>query len=317
MSDEPGYDIIGDIHGYAERLEALLRELGYRSTNGVHRHPNRTAVFVGDLIDRHPTDQVRTVELVRSMVDAGSAKIVLGNHEFNAVAFATERPGGGHWRPHTEKNCMQHAEFLDTVEFGSRLHRELIDWFSTIPLWLDLGDLRVVHACWSADDIEVLAGFTGPDDNLTTDLVAHGSTRDHRVYEAVERVLKGPEIHMGGHWYYDKGCHERRHARARWWDPAATSLRDAAVIPLGTTLLGPDDQPVDQLPETPLEPGAVPVYRDQVPVIVGHYWRQLPLTLESPYVACVDYSAGLGGPLVAYRWNEGDERLSSDRLLAV
>ncbi|MGA1076197.1 MAG: serine/threonine protein phosphatase, partial [Ilumatobacteraceae bacterium] len=34
---EPGYDIIGDVHGYADRLEALLHQLGYRVTNGVYR----------------------------------------------------------------------------------------------------------------------------------------------------------------------------------------------------------------------------------------------------------------------------------------
>lgn len=58
------HDIIGDIHGHGERLEALLLELGYRFRAGAWRHPDRTAVFVGDLIDRGP-GQLRTLELVR------------------------------------------------------------------------------------------------------------------------------------------------------------------------------------------------------------------------------------------------------------
>ena len=54
------YDIIGDIHGQADKLEALLRTLGYRDTAGAWRHAERRAIFVGDFIDRGPA-QVRSV----------------------------------------------------------------------------------------------------------------------------------------------------------------------------------------------------------------------------------------------------------------
>ena len=60
------YDIIGDIHGQAEKLEALLAAMGYRLQSGAWRHPTRQAVFVGDLIDRGPS-QRRTVDIVRRM----------------------------------------------------------------------------------------------------------------------------------------------------------------------------------------------------------------------------------------------------------
>lgn len=317
MADTGGYDVIGDVHGYADKLEALLARLGYRHSGGAYRHPDRTAVFVGDLIDRNPEGQLRTIDIVRSMVDAGTARIVLGNHEFNAVAFATEHPDGGYWRNHGEKNRHQHAAFLDATGFGSPLHREIIAWFMTIPMWLDLGDLRVVHACWGAADLEHLAPLAGPGNTLTEQLVADGSVPDHPSFVAVERILKGPEIHMDGYRYVDKGGHERSLARACWWNPDVRTLRDAAVVPSGTPLTDPDGRPVDALPETPLPPGAVPVYRDEVPVLVGHYWRRLPFALEAQYVACIDYSAGLGGPLVAYRWNHGDTGLDVARMVAV
>ena len=83
-----GYDVIGDVHGHADKLVGLLRELGYRETDGAWRHSERQAVFVGDLVDRGK-QQRETVRIARSMVDAGSAQIVLGNHEFNAIAYAT------------------------------------------------------------------------------------------------------------------------------------------------------------------------------------------------------------------------------------
>jgi hypothetical protein len=66
--------VIGDIHGYADKLVRLLALLGYRERNGAWRHPERHAIFVGDLIDRGPA-QVATVSIVRAMVDAGSGAI--------------------------------------------------------------------------------------------------------------------------------------------------------------------------------------------------------------------------------------------------
>ena len=43
-----GYDIIGDIHGCADKLEALLSRLGYLKQGGVWKHADRIAVFLGD-----------------------------------------------------------------------------------------------------------------------------------------------------------------------------------------------------------------------------------------------------------------------------
>ena len=74
------YDIIGDIHGQADKLEALLRTLGYRDTAGAWRHPERHAIFVGDFVDRGPA-QVRSIDIARRMVDAGAALAVIGNEE--------------------------------------------------------------------------------------------------------------------------------------------------------------------------------------------------------------------------------------------
>lgn len=82
------YDVIGDIHGHADELAELLDLLGYEKNNGTYKHPSRTAVFVGDFIDRGP--QIRDVlRLVRSMCESGGAMAVMGNHEFNALAYHT------------------------------------------------------------------------------------------------------------------------------------------------------------------------------------------------------------------------------------
>ncbi|KAA2264213.1 polynucleotide kinase-phosphatase [Solihabitans fulvus] len=81
------FDIIGDVHGCRSELETLLASLGYlldRDADGRAvgaRHPlGRTAVFVGDLVDRGP-DTPGVLRLVMGMVAAGTALCVSGNHE--------------------------------------------------------------------------------------------------------------------------------------------------------------------------------------------------------------------------------------------
>jgi polynucleotide kinase-phosphatase len=75
------FDIIGDVHGCRAELETLLRELGWEGL----KHPEgRTAVFVGDLVDRGP-DSPGVLRLVMDMVEAGTAVCVAGNHEQKLV----------------------------------------------------------------------------------------------------------------------------------------------------------------------------------------------------------------------------------------
>lgn len=73
------FDIIGDVHGCRSELEALLGRLGWtivrdedgRAVDAVHPD-GRTAVFVGDLIDRGP-DTAGVLRLVMGMSAAGRA----------------------------------------------------------------------------------------------------------------------------------------------------------------------------------------------------------------------------------------------------
>ncbi|MEO9325100.1 polynucleotide kinase-phosphatase [Nocardioides sp. C4-1] len=79
------FDVIGDVHGCAAELRALLTTLGYTvSADGAHHPAGRTAVFVGDLVDRGP-DSPGVLRLVMGMVAAGDALCVSGNHEAKLV----------------------------------------------------------------------------------------------------------------------------------------------------------------------------------------------------------------------------------------
>jgi protein phosphatase len=79
------FDIIGDVHGCRAELVTLLSRLGYVVTeHGAHHPEGRTAVFVGDLVDRGP-DTPGVLRLVMGMVAAGTALCVSGNHETKLV----------------------------------------------------------------------------------------------------------------------------------------------------------------------------------------------------------------------------------------
>lgn len=90
-SEHGPFDLIGDVHGCGDELEALLAELGYvvhreepspEAPFGVRVTPpaGRRAVFLGDLVDRGPRI-ADVLKLAMSMVRTGAALAVPGNHE--------------------------------------------------------------------------------------------------------------------------------------------------------------------------------------------------------------------------------------------
>jgi hypothetical protein len=303
------FDVIGDIHGQFDKLVGLLNHLGYSDTGGRWNHPVRTAIFVGDLIDRGPK-QLETVGLVRAMVESGSAQCVLGNHEFNAIAWVTpdpERPGKFLRDHHRPGNRAQHQAFLDVVE-GTHLQKDITDWFKTLPLWLDLPGLRIVHACWHQESMDVLRPLLGQNSTLTDKAILFGSREEHAVYEAIEVVCKGPELELpNGLSYTDEGGRTRRRVRVKWWEPRVSTYREAAM--------GPPNA-VKVIPNEPLPPEWKGHSYSGPPVLFGHYWFTAPPRVISKQFACLDYSVASGGPLVAYRW-DGEAGLNSEKLIWV
>jgi len=313
----PGYDIIGDVHGCADELEELLGSLGYRivPSSGAYRHPNRQAIFVGDLIDRGPS-QLRVLEMVKAMVDSGSAQIVMGNHEFNALAYATEDPQDPDTflRPHNAKNAGQHVAFLEQLSVERK--SLYVAWFMTFPLWLDLGELRVVHACWHHPSIALIEQrLNGNRFSSIEQLADAARTTDipTPLYAAVETILKGPELDLvkyGAKMFKDKDGNVRRDARVRWWLGGATTLPQLAEVPPSSSDEG--DQPYGELPDVLVdEIDQSYSYEGPIPVIYGHYWRTgVPVEHEdwTPLTACVDFSAVNDGTMVAYRW-AGESRI--------
>lgn len=304
-----GFDIIGDVHGHAELLITLLQKLGYREDSGWSHPEGRRAVFVGDVIDRGPF-QLETLRIVRGMTERGSAFCMLGNHEYNAVcrrlgkrALAAKDP---------------HVSFLEEMARANPLYEETLAWFLTLPMWLDLGEIRVVHACWDPKSFALIeAEGAGP--RLTEDMVLKAHAKGKRkgeltpgqiLHDALETVLKGPELplpEVNGRQlsFDDKSGTVRTRIRTRWWMKDAGTLREAAFM-----------AEAGLIPPLPIADDIF-VHAPEKPTFIGHYWMRESMGVAplAPSLCCLDYSAGRGGPLAAYRWNEGDAGIAEDRFV--
>ncbi|MDO3377199.1 metallophosphoesterase [Geoalkalibacter halelectricus] len=303
------YDLIGDIHGQVDELVALLEKLGYEKKSGAYRHSERRAIFAGDYIDRGESNRL-VIETVRAMVDAGSALAVMGNHEYNAICFHTRHPDTGEYlRPHSEKNIQQHQRFLDEFSHDPAELKSAIAWFMQLPIYLDLGSLRVVHACWHKEKIaELQADFAQA--RLSEELLFASSRKKSQADRIIEALLKGPEADLPeGVFFFDKDGHKREEIRTRWWQSEAGTFRDAALY---------SEEALSGIPEEPFPAEDLIGYATSAaPVFFGHYWLRGRPSVFRENIACIDYSvAELGGSLCCYRWN-GEDKLSDDNFVTV
>jgi hypothetical protein len=322
------FDIIGDVHGHAKSLELLLETLGYVYQNEYWQHPERTAVFVGDLIDRGP-ENLRTLAIVKNMADHDSALVTMGNHEYNALCFHTSNGGKWHLRPHTKKNTLQHKEVLDEIAGGGNqtqsLWQDYLEWFRHLPLFLELDGIRVVHACWDSKSIDYLKkklpiSSNGTRTPLSDRFLAKSVQYGTPQFKAIETILKGKEVrlpffHPG---IPDRDNNRRRRIRLRWW------LSEHHLHNLETydQVARVDGQIRQKLNGVKIPAGVKRKIRksirqlDDIPTFIGHYWFNGEPKLLTDTVTSLDYSVARGGPLVCYRW-DGESKLKEDKFVAV
>lgn len=301
-------DLIGDIHGHAEELEALLQKMGYVKMNGAYSHPERKVLFVGDYIDRGPNIR-ETLQIVKAMVDSENAIALMGNHEYNALCFHFQETEGGHLRKHLIKNVIQHYKTLKAFQNKQREYEDYIEWFKTLPLYYETDQFKAVHACWDEKSINYLRK-TLVNDRLTDELIHQSVEKGTALNEAIEQILKGKEIQMpDGLDFTDKDGTKRTEIRIKWWeDPSAMTYKSISI------------EPLEVLPEKPIDLNSLEshdFYREHdKKVFFGHYWLKGEPSFYKDNICCLDYSVAKGGKLVAYRLN-GEAILESKNLTYV
>ena len=301
-------DLIGDIHGYADKLEELLLKLGYAKHNNSYSHPDRKVLFVGDYIDRGPKIR-ETLEIVKQMVDHESAIALMGNHEYNALCFHFQETEGGHLRKHLITNIIQHYETLKQFQNKQKEYEEYLEWFKTLPLFYETDMFRAVHACWDNKNISLLKKRLN-NNRLTDDLIYESVEKGTELNEAIEQTLKGKEIRMPeGLFFTDKDGTIRNEIRIKWWEN-----------PLEMTYKSISVEPLSNLPETRIDLSLLKnndyYKKDDKSVFFGHYWLKGEPSLYRENVCCLDYSVAKGGHLVAYSF-DGELTLDKRKLTFV
>ncbi|MFZ4778342.1 MAG: metallophosphoesterase [Terrimicrobiaceae bacterium] len=299
------YDIIGDIHGHADELQTLLEILGYQQGS----HPEgRKVIFLGDYIDRGP--KIREVlETMRGMVDAGQALAILGNHEVNAMRFHAIGSDGEHLRPHTDPNKKQHQatleQFPDHAEWS-----EWIYWFAGLPLSLDLGGVRAVHACWDHAALTELSSIG----RLEGAMLEKYSRKGTPGHETISQIINGPEALLpNGYAHETADGTMRADIRVKWWINLDGATSREAIFPHPPA--GPGHPVIPDLPPRNL-PATSAYPADAPPTFFGHYALKAPSPAPIlPNLACLDYGTGKGGFLCAYRW-DGEREMDPAKFIA-
>ena len=258
--------VIGDVHAQKNKLDKLLARIGFESTDATNQVSK--LVFIGDLIDNKERDNdqhIATLQTVHALQQRGDAFCLLGNHEFNAIGWAVKNTKGDFCRPHSERNAKQHQAFLNAVGDGSAKHKLWIDWFKSLPLFLEFDAVIAIHACWNEAAIARIKRYLNADNSLKEIHWEDAFDEQHELFELCELLLKGPERTLpDGEFFIDKTGTKRTQERVQWWHD----------------------------------------YQGDKPVVIGHYTlneQPHPLTDK---VVCVDYNAAKGDNcLVAYRFD--------------
>ena len=101
-----------------------------------------------------------------------------------------------------------------------------------MPLWLDLGDLRVIHAFWDKQEIAEILKYQDGEHYLSEKHLRESCRNGIWQFRAVETILKGKEIPLKpGASFKDKDGNVRHNIRVRWCDREATCYKDAIMGP--------------------------------------------------------------------------------------
>jgi len=303
------YDIIGDIHGQADQLISLLTNLGYQQVSGVYQKTNHQAIFVGDFIDRGK-QQKEVINIVRPMVESQAALAVMGNHEFNAICYHSYEPNNTQYlRKHTDKNTNQHKAFLNDYPLGDPETEGVINWFKSLPLFLELdSQFRIIHACWDQQIIEYLVcnNYLNSNHSLKVEFFPLAAQKGHALFDALEIILKGKEIKLPARQsFLDKDNNTRHEIRIKWWQNNLKTYQQASVMDIPSLTSQADIL-------LPSEAKLLSYPCNEIPVFFGHYWFTGELRCISDNAVCVDYSAVEYGDLVAYCWRENSYQLQND-----
>ena len=303
------YDIIGDVHGYASLLKKLFLQLGYQKTENGYWHPNRKAIFVGDFVNRGPEIR-KTIRIIRKMVENGNALAILGNHEIYAITYYLKEKDGSLVVKTKNKNFLAlHKTISEFTGFADEW-KDHLNWMLNLPLYLDLGEIRIVHACWSEEAIAWLNKAEESGKSRKDIFKKVHKKPKSKTARNILLLTKGVDFKMPGNLKIisNKGISPQSF-RLRWWEN-----------PEGKTFEEMSFESKFSLPEYEIPKHVAPVLSPysatSPPVFFGHYCRHNGPYIIKSNICCVDSCVAGSKTLTAYCWN-GEQKLNLENLVHI
>nr|WP_321410316.1 metallophosphoesterase [uncultured Carboxylicivirga sp.] len=307
-SNRNGYDIIGDVHGHYTELQMLFKRMGYSKENGYWQHPERKAVFVGDFINRG-SDSRKVIQTIRSMINNDSGYAILGNHEINAITYFTKRSDGRPIRtPGNSNRKLLDNFFIEYKNNYDDLQKD-IKWLRTLPLFLDLGEIRIVHAYWNDKHIEKVSKMY-ENGRLRKKHLKDAVKKESTLYTPFLETIKGIEINLPKDLIIkDSNNITRTNFRVKWWIEPHGHTFDSLSYGNRFSL------PKYTIPNELIS--SYDIYPEDAPMVfVGHYCVGRGVMIPQKNICCVDACVANGGRLAAYRYS-GEKRMDKNRFVFV
>ena len=300
------YDIIGDVHGQADMLRDLLKKMGYRMENSRYAHPERKAIFVGDFINRGPKTR-ETIQLVRAMVESGSAMAILGNHEINALFFSLLDKKGIHLSKRWSRLRLDLNSALNEFNGQAEEWKSHVKWMRSLPMFLELDPIRIVHACWEDENIRILKENI-PEAKIKKSFLKRVGKNNSALANAFWETCKGIDFQLPKDLLiYDDTGQPHRSFRSKWW-----------INPSGRTFQELSFESRYNLPDYSIPNEIIPP-REPYPlndpiVFFGHYCMKNGPNIIADNLCCLDSCVSRRGKLTAYQW-KGEKKLDPKNIV--
>lgn len=140
--------VMGDIHGFYDKLVVLLRSHHLLGPNLSWTGEDTTLCFLGDYVDRGP-QSIEVIELVMRLqreasLQGGQVIALPGNHE--AFLLSAVRFGGQRDLLSGETFRLQWVWNGGDVADLHRITQTHIDWLTRLPAMVRLGNYLLIHA---------------------------------------------------------------------------------------------------------------------------------------------------------------------------